>query len=434
MNVYLEVVIVCLTLAWVLDLVLEYKNLSWLSPTIPKGFEDVLDPQTYAKNQDYTRAQSRFSMIKGTFDFLVLILFIMLGGIGWLDELVRSFGCSSLVTGLIYFALLGLASDLLSIPFSLYHTFVLEERFGFNTTTMATFWSDRLKGYVLGGVLGGGLLGVVLWFFMRTGGQAWIWCWGFTTAFMLIMQYLAPRFILPLFNTFTPLEDGELKDAVTRFADRVGFTLSGIFVMDGSKRSSKSNAFFTGFGSKKRIALFDTLIAKHTVKELVAVLAHEAGHYRCKHILKGLIIGIFKTGVVFWLMAQVMGSSSLATAFGVNEPSVYTGLVIFALLYTPISLVLGPVSAYVSRKHEFEADGYAATHIDTPEDLIAALKKLSVSNLSNLTPHPWYVAFHYSHPPVVERIRAIGFSEPGLTVQGIPHPEGEKENAGHDSA
>jgi STE24 endopeptidase len=224
---------------------------------------------------------------------------------------------------------------------------------------------------------------------------------------MIIMQYIAPRFILPLFNTFTPLEQGELKEAVVRFADRVGFTLSGIFVMDGSKRSSKSNAFFTGFGSKKRIVLFDTLVAKHPVNELVAILAHETGHYKCRHLIKGLIIGIFKTGMVFWLMAQVMGSRELATAFGVNEPSVYTGLVIFALLYTPIALVIGVLSGYFSRKHEYEADAYAAQHIDDPEDLVTALKKLAADNMSNLTPHPFYVAFHYSHPPVVERIRAL---------------------------
>ncbi len=407
MNVYLLVVIVCLTLAWILDLVLECKNISCLSPDIPNGFEDILDPKEYVKAQEYTRAQSRFSMIKGTFDYVILILFIMLGGIGWLDELVRSFGFSPLVNGLMYFGLLGLVADFLSIPFSLYHTFVLEEQFGFNTTTMTTFWLDRLKGYVLSVVLGGILLGGVLWLFMGAGDRAWIWCWGFTTAFMIIMQYIAPRFILPLFNTFTPLEQGELREAVVSFADRVGFTLSGIFVMDGSKRSSKSNAFFTGFGSKKRIVLFDTLIEKHPVNELVAILAHETGHYRCKHLIKGLIVGIFKTGIVFWLMAQVMGSRELATAFGVSEPSVYTGLVIFALLYTPIALLVGPLSGYLSRKHEYEADNYAAQHIDDPEDLVMALKKLAADNMSNLTPHPFYVAFHYSHPPVVERIRAL---------------------------
>jgi STE24 endopeptidase len=407
MNGFLIFVFVFLTFSWALDCILEIKNLSSLSPDIPEEFCDVIDQEAYGKSQNYARSQAHFSLFKGTCDYLVLIMFIFLGGIGWLDEMVRSFGFSPLGTGLIYFGLLGLAADLLSLPFSLYHTFVLEERFGFNTTTMTTFWLDRLKGYVLSGILGGILLGGVLWLFMSAGDRAWIWCWGFTTAFMIIMQYIAPRFILPLFNTFTPLEQGKLKEAVVRFADRVGFTLSGIFVMDGSKRSSKSNAFFTGFGSKKRIVLFDTLIEKHPVNELVAILAHETGHYKRRHLIKGLIIGIFKTGIVFWLMAQVMGSRALATAFGVSEPSVYTGLVIFALLYTPIALIIGVLSGYFSRKHEYEADAYAAQHIDDPEDLVTALKKLAADNMSNLTPHPFYVVFHYSHPPVAERIRAL---------------------------
>ncbi|GAU08542.1 M48 family metallopeptidase [Desulfoplanes formicivorans] len=407
MNPFLLLVLIFLTLAWVLDLVLENRNLSCLSSAIPDAFTDVLDAKAYARSQDYTRVRSRFSMVKGTFEYLLVVMFISLGGIGLLDGWVRSLGFSPLVVGLVYFGILGLASDLLSIPFDLYLTFSLEERFGFNTTTMRTFWSDRLKGYALTMVLGGVLLGVVLWLFMRTDHQAWIWCWGCTTLFMITIHYGAPRFILPLFNDFTPLKEGELRDAVTQFAERVGFRLAGIVVMDGSRRSSKSNAFFTGFGSRKQIALFDTLIERRTVRELVAILAHEVGHYKCKHIIKGLIMGIAKTGVVFWLMAQVMGARELSAAFGVEVPSVHTGLVIFALLYTPLSLVLGPVSNFFSRKHEWEADRFAALHIDDPEDLVTALKKLAADNLSNLTPHPWYVALRYSHPPVVERIRAI---------------------------
>jgi STE24 endopeptidase len=407
MNVYLLLVIVFLTLAWILDIVLECKNLSCLSETMPHEFRDVLDGDTYARSRDYTRALARFSLVKGTFDYLVLVTFVSLGGIGLLDVWVRSLGVSPLVTGLVYFALLGLALDMLSIPFDLYHTFFIEERFGFNTMTLSTFWSDRLKGYGLTMVVGGALLAAVLWLFINTGPWAWVWCWGCTTVFMIGLTYCAPRFILPLFNTFTPLEDGELKEAITSFANKVGFALAGIAVMDGSRRSSKSNAFFTGLGAKKQIALFDTLIAKHTVKELVAILAHEVGHYMCKHVIKGLIVGIAKTGVVFWLMSQIMGMDALAAAFGVEVPSVHTGLVIFALLYTPISLILGPISSFVSRKHEFEADRFAAEHIDDPQSLITALKKLAVGNLSNLTPHPWYVAFRYSHPPVGERIKAI---------------------------
>jgi len=407
MSIYLVIVLISLLVSWALTLFLESKNIASLRPDLPDAFADTYSPEAYAKSQAYTRSQAMFGMVTATFDLVILIVCILAGGFDWLDRMIDGMGWSYIVSGLVYFGALGLAGDLLSLPFSLYHTFVLEERFGFNKTTMATFWIDRLKGYALSIVFGGIVLGGVLWFFEQMGDQAWMWCWVFTTLFMVCVQYLAPRFILPLFNTFTPLEPGETKDAIMSFARRTSFSLSGIFVMDGSKRSSKSNAFFTGLGNKKRIALFDTLLKEQSTPELVAILAHEIGHYKHKHMLKGLMVGIIKTGIIFLFLGMVISSPSLYTAFGITHPSIHTGLVIFALLYTPVSLIIGPVSAYVSRKHEFQADAFAARNLEDPQAMISALKKLSVSNLSNLTPHPWYVAFHYSHPPVLERIRAI---------------------------
>ena len=407
MSIYLIFVLVFLTLSWALNLVLESLNRASLSPELPGEFVPIYSPAEYAASQKYARARATFGMINATFDFFILVVFLCVGGFEWLDRMVGGMGLSPVWSGLVYFGFLGIAGDVLSLPFSLYHTFVLEERFGFNKTTLTTFWMDKVKGYLLTLVLGGALLGAVLWFFGRMGDSAWIGCWVFTSLFMIAVQYLAPRFILPLFNTFTPLEEGETRDAITRFAGKAGFDLSGIFVVDGSRRSAKSNAFFTGLGNKKRIALFDTLLKDQTPSELVAILAHEIGHYTYKHTLKGLGVGILKTGIIFLFMGMVIRSPELFSAFGISRPSVHTGLVIFALLYTPVSLFLGPLSAYVSRKHEFQADAFAARNLENPQALISALKKLSVSNLSHLTPHPWYVAFHYSHPPILARIKAV---------------------------
>ncbi len=404
---FLRVVCVLLV-SWGVHLFLEIKNTASLTPELPREFVSDYSPDEYAVSQAYARARAHLDMVHATFDVFILLVFLWAGGFAWLDSVVESMGFHHPVAaGLVYFGFLGMGGDILSLPFSLYQTFVLEERFGFNTITPALFWLDKGKSYLLACLLGGTLLGAVVWFFGQMGVYAWIGCWVFTTLFMTGMQYLAPRFILPLFNTFTPLPEGEIKDAIMGFARKAGFSLSGIFVMDGSKRSTKSNAFCTGLGNKKRIALFDTLLKNQTIPELVAILAHEIGHAQHKHLLKGLLVQTCKTGVIFLFMGMVIRSPELFRAFGITQPSVHTGLVIFALLYTPVSLVLGPFSAYVSRKHEFQADAFAARTLDDPLAMISALKKLSVSNRSNLTPHPWYVAFYYSHPPVLQRIRAI---------------------------
>ena len=270
-----------------------------------------------------------------------------------------------------------------------------------------TFILDMIKGIALGIVIGGALLAGILAFFDKAGPNAWLYCWIATTGFTLFMQFIAPTWIMPLFNQFTPLEEGELRSAIMSYAQSVNYPLTNLFVMDGSKRSTKSNAFFTGFGKNKRIALFDTLIENQTVGELVAVLAHEIGHYKKKHILQSMIISIAHMGVMFYLLSIFLNHEGLFTAFYMDDMSTYAGLIFFGMLFSPIEQILSVFMQIFSRKNEFEADRYATETTGQPDNMINALKKLSAHNLSNLTPHPWYVFLNYSHPPVLERIQAI---------------------------
>ena len=315
------------------------------------------------------------------------------------------------VNGLFFIGILVLLRALLSLPFSCYSTFVIEEKFGFNRTTLKTFVIDLVKGFVLAILLGVPIMALVLGFFEHAGPFAWLYCWGAVTLFTLVVQFLAPTLIMPLFNKYSPLEEGELRSAIMEYARSIDFPLQNIFVMDGSKRSTKSNAFFTGFGRNKRIVLFDTLIEQHTVEELVAVLAHEMGHYKKKHILKSILLGIAQTGLLFFLVSIFISYQGLFDAFHMQQTSVYAGLLFFGLLYTPVDFFIGLILQMISRHHERAADQFAINTTDTPEAMIDALKKLSVNNLSNLRPHPIYVFLNYSHPPVLERIRAIRLNQ-----------------------
>jgi STE24 endopeptidase len=337
----------------------------------------------------------------------VLLGFWFSGGFNWLDEIVRAWGFGELVTGLLYIAVLMVAKSVISLPFSIYSTFVIEERFGFNKTTPKTFVSDLIKGLGLGLLIGMPLLAGILAFFMYTGDLAWLYAWIAITLFSLVMQYVAPTWIMPLFNKFTPLEEGELRTAIEEYTDKVDFPLQGLFVIDGSKRSSKSNAFFTGFGKNKRIALYDNLIENHTNDELVAVLAHEIGHYKKKHIIKGMITSVVQTGAMLFVLSIFLQAEGLFDAFYMDKMSVYAGLIFFGMLYAPIDMILSVFMQISSRKHEYEADEFAANTTGKPEDMIATLKKLSKDNLSNLTPHPFYVFLNSSHPPALQRIKAI---------------------------
>ena len=411
MNYYLLAVVAFLAGAWLLHAVSNVLSARRAAAGVPTELADVFDAATYARAQVYNRAVMRYSVAAETASTVLALAVILSGGFNWLDLWVRSWGMSPLWTGLAYIGVVALAGSLAGLPFEIYRTFVLEARFGFNTTTPATFVADRIKGTILAAVLGGVVLAGVLLFFERAGSAAWLWCWGLVTLFSLALTYVAPTWILPLFNTFTPLEDGPLRRAIGEYARRMDFELDGIFVMDGSRRSSKSNAFFTGLGRRKRIALFDTLLADHTGPEILAVLAHETGHARLGHIRKRLVSGVARSGLLFFLMSLFLDSSGLFAAFGMEHQSVYAGLVFFLLLYTPVSMLIGVLANRVSRTHEFEADAFAARTTGDAGAMIAALKRLAAANLSNLTPHPLTVWLEYGHPPVLARIRALAKSQ-----------------------
>ena len=411
MNAYAITILVALLVSQALHLIGTALNIKALRSDLPEEFEGVYDAEKYRKSQEYTRVQTRFGVFGSTFDLLLTLGFWFAGGFPFIDRLARSWGeawgVGSIGTGLLYMGILFVGKAIIDLPFSVYSTFVIEERFGFNKTTPRTFVTDRIKGLVLAILLGAPLLAALLYFLGETGAHAWLYCWLFTSGFSIVLSLVFPTWIMPLFNKFEPLEDGELKSTIFDYSRSVGFPLDKVFVIDGSKRSGKSNAFFSGFGKHKRLALFDTLIEKHPTKELVAVVAHEVGHYKKKHILKSMVIGIAHTGLLFYLLSIFITHPGLFEAFYMQETSVYAGLVFFGMLYTPIELLLSIALSAFSRKNEFEADRFAATTIGDPESMVGALKRLSADNLVNLTPHPFHVFLNASHPPMLERIRMI---------------------------
>jgi STE24 endopeptidase len=368
---------------------------------------EVYDREAYERSQQYTRETTRAGLVKQGVDLAALCAFWFSGGFQALDGLARDWGGGPVLSGLLYLGALLALSALLSLPFSVHATFVVEERFGFNRTTPRTFVLDRLKTIALAATLGGPLLAAVLAIFSHAGHVAWLACWVAVTGYTLVVQFVAPTWIMPLFNTFTPLGAGELRERIERYAASVRFSLENIFLMDGSRRSSKSNAFFTGFGRHRRIALFDTLVAQLSAGELVAVLAHEIGHFTRRHVLKGTAVSIIHTGAGLWVFAQLSREQWLYDAFFVQHASVHAGLAVFGILLSPVESVFAAAVNAWSRHNEYEADRFAATTTAEPEELVGALKKLSVRNLSNLTPHPWHVALHSSHPPLLRRLAAI---------------------------
>jgi len=407
MNTYALIIIVTLIGGQLLEWITDGLNLRAMQDQLPPELADTYDEKAYRKSQDYSRINTRFGWFSSAIYLSVTLFFWFSGGFAWLDGEVRAWTTSPVINGLAFIGLLLLARSVLSLPFSIYHTFSIEARFDFNKTTPKTFVMDLLKGVLLSIAIGAPVLAGVLWFFESTGAWAWFYCWIGVTTVSLFLQYVAPRWIMPLFNKFSPLEDGDLKSSILNLARRVGFPLKEITVMDGSKRSAKSNAFFTGIGKNKRIALFDTLISKHSAEELTAVVAHEIGHYKKRHIVKGLAVGVVHTGAMLYLLSLFINERGLFEAFYLNEPSVYAGMIFFGMLFTPVEMILGIGMNVVSRKHEYEADRFAAESTKNPEALVSGLKKLSRDNLSNLTPHPMNVFINYSHPPVLDRIRAL---------------------------
>jgi STE24 endopeptidase len=391
---------------YLMERVLEYLNSTWWSNELPGDLKGIYDAEKYQKAQEYERVKTRFSQVTSTFSLAAMLLMLFAGGFAWLDDFVRSYTTHPILMAILFFGILGLAADILSTPFSVYSTFVIEEKFGFNRTTPGTFVLDKFKGWLLSAVIGGGILSLIVWIYMTSGEWFWLIAWAAIGLFTIFMTMFYSNLIVPLFNKQVPLEEGSLRDAIEAFAGKVGFKLQNIFVMDGSKRSSKANAYFTGLGAKKRIVLFDTLIKDHTEKELVSILAHEIGHYKKKHTLTGTAVSLLQTGIMLFILSLFIENPVLSHALGASEGSFHLGILVFGLLYSPISLVLGLFMNMLSRMNEFAADQYAGEHYGS-KPLQEALKKLSVNHLSNLRPHPVYVFFYYSHPPLLKRLQAL---------------------------
>ncbi|MEQ8627441.1 M48 family metallopeptidase [Ekhidna sp.] len=400
------ILLVIITFDFALERILNYLNRKSSKKPIPNELEGIYDEERYAKSQAYQAEISRFGTFSATFSFVILILAIYNGWFGMLDQWIRTFSPLSLVSPLIFFGILFIISDIINTPFSIYRNFVIEEKYGFNKMTTKTFILDKIKGYILTIIIGGLLLGVLIYFVNAIGSDFWYYFWAVMTAFVLFANFFYTSLILPLFNKLTPMEDGELKSSIQSYCDKISFPLKNIFIMDGSKRSSKGNAFFSGLGKKKKVVLFDTLVEKHSIPELTAVFAHEVGHYKKKHILFTTIFSIGLMGFMLFLFSRMAYSAEVSWAMGGQTSALHLNLMAFGILYSPISTILGIIGNVISRKNEYEADAFAKETYDaTP--LINGLKKMSSDHLSNLTPHPAFVFVHYSHPPLKERVRAL---------------------------
>ncbi len=388
------------------DKIVDILNFKNFEATIPEKLSDVYDKTDYEKSQSYKKTNARFSFLTSSFTFVLTLIFFFVDGFKIVDDFARSISSNTIIIALLFFGIIIFASDILTTPFSLYKTFVIEEKFGFNKTTPKLFWLDKLKSLLLTSIIGGGILALLIVFYQLTGKSFWILAWIFIALFSLFVNMFYAKLIVPLFNKQTPLEEGELKTEIEKYANKVGFTLQNIFVIDGSKRSTKANAYFSGFGKQKRITLYDTLINDLNTQEIVAVLAHEVGHYKNKHIIFNVIISTLLTGITLYILSLLIDSALLSKALNIDTPSFHIGLVVFGILYSPISEITGFFMNYVSRKFEYQADNYAKKTYSS-KYLISSLKKLSKKSLSNLTPHPFYVFVNYSHPTLLNRIKKL---------------------------
>ena len=405
-NSLFLVIILILVLQFLIETVLQYLNARKFSDPLPGELADVFDQEQYQKSQAYKRSNYRFGLVSSVFSLFLILAFLIFGGFEWVDQITKLVSDNTIIRALAFFGIIMLGSDLLGIPFALYQTFIIEEKFGFNKITPKLFITDKIKSWLMMIIIGGGMLALVIWFFQWAGNNFWLYAWGLIAFFTLFMNLFYSRLIVPIFNKQTPLKEGSLKSKIEAYARRVGFELSHIFVIDGSKRSTKANAYFSGFGREKRVTLFDTLINDLDEDEIVAVLAHEVGHYKRHHILVNLTVSILVTGLTLFILSLFINNPDLSLAIGVSEPSFHAALIGFGILYSPISEITGLVMNYFSRKFEYQADDYAK-HTFEALPLINSLKKLSKNSLSNLTPHPAYVFVHYSHPPLISRIENL---------------------------
>ena len=410
-EILLYIILGIAAVSYLFDQWLDFINLKALRTDIPDDIATFYDRERYIRSLDYHKELTNFSFISSAFSFLLSMAMLLGGGFGWLDDFLRGFVQNEILLALLFFGVLMLASDILTIPFQWYSTFVIEEKYGFNKTTVTTFFKDKIKGYMLAVVIGAPLLALLIFLIQSIGPLFWIWFAILASAFILFMNMFYTTLILPLFNKLTPLPDGELRSAIHDFARKVDFPLDNVFVIDGSKRSSKANAFFAGIGRKKKIVLYDTLIEKHSTAELVAVLAHEVGHFKKKHIVRGYLLSVVQVFFTMFILSLMIYNADLSLALGGSRHSIHLNLIAFTILFAPISGFTGLLMSMYSRKNEFEADAYATETFSGPA-LAEALKKLSVDSLSNLYPHPLYVFFHYSHPPLLKRLDAIVLNRP----------------------
>lgn len=404
-GIYLTLIIITV-LSFLFDKWLDYLNDKAKSPTLPADAQGIYDVERYVTWLAYDKVNDRVGTISSSISIVISLTMLIMGWFGSIDVWLRHYIENDIWLALVFFGVLGLGSSIISLPFSIYSTFVIEEKFGFNKTTVKTFIVDMIKGALLGAIIGVPLGALIIWFYYELGEYFWITAWVVMTLFSLFMTMFAASWIMPLFNKFTPLEEGELRTAIEAYCNKVGFKLTNLFIMDGSKRSGKSNAFFSGLGPKKKIVLYDTLIEQMTTEEIVAVLAHEIGHYKKQHTRQSLILSIVQTGVMLFLLGLFLREEAFSMALGATVGSFHVGIIAFGIIFSPISTLIGIGMNVLSRKNEFEADAYARDTYNG-ESLVSGLKKLTAENLSNLKPHPYVVFVTYSHPPVLKRLERL---------------------------
>jgi STE24 endopeptidase len=405
-NLIFYLILIIPVAGFIIERYLDHLNAQMWSDKVPEKLKGICDEDQYRKSQHYHKENAGLSLWSSSFNLAVVLLMIIAGGFAFADQLARCFSSNLVVVALVFFGMIGLASDLINIPFSWYDTFIIEKKYGFNTMTLRTFITDHIKSWFLAVVVGAPVLGLISWFYYLTGKHFWLYAWGLITVFSVFMNLFYSELIVPFFNRQTPLPDGTLRKTIEDFAARAGFGLRDIFVIDGSKRSTKANAYFSGFGAKKRIVLYDTLLKEFDEEQITAVLAHEIGHYKKKHIIVSLVVSVMLTGLMLFLFSRIADNPQLSEALGARESGFHLALIVFGILYSPLSLLIGLITNYISRKNEFAADRFVRENYN-PSKLAEALKKLSVENLSNLMPHPAYVFFHYSHPPLLSRLKNL---------------------------
>lgn len=405
-NIVFFLLIIITVAGYLTERYLIFLNSKMWSPSLPEKLKGICDEEEYRKTQLYQKDNNKLSFWSSSFNLAVILLMICAGGFALIDRLAREIDANPIIISLLFFGIIGFASDIINIPFSWYDSFVIEKKYGFNKMSTRIFITDHIKSWFIALIIGIPVLGLITWFYYRTGHLFWLYAWGLITAFSVIMNLFYSELIVPLFNKQTLLEPGMLREKIENFAGKTGFRLHNVYVIDGSKRSTKSNAYFTGFGPRKRIVLYDTLMKDFSDEEIVAILAHEIGHYKKKHTIQNLISSFLLTGLMLFLFSLIVNNPMLSQAMGAGNASFHIGLIAFGILYSPLSLAIGLISNYISRKNEFQADKFVKDN-NMSEYLASSLKKLSVKNLSNMMPHPVYVFFHYSHPTLLQRLEEL---------------------------